>query len=354
MTSISQADSISPESFNELWNSGNKFRLMRLQAESLNPYSDMYSSGDIKTSYFETSQSYKLKQDESLERTIGSAHVAVNSDHYFVDLGVMDLRDQVGEREGITNKYSRIFLGARYNDLEYIGFSGGLLVSESPKISDNNAFIEYKNDTTVDPFINISLLDINLMLAEVKQDNLIVETLSYGYSYSDYSAKLYRSKIHGNKHNDSISYYDEYTLKLSHKTRCLDNSQLDMIGDCKINVSRRLTYNDQSQGWSFSVDRPYFIMNINTFDEVTELRQDKWGGSIKFGLNFFDKTTPKHGLKLMLSASYNDGITDIFEVPDSLMFGFNFEILGILNSLESIAKKPNKPTVSNQSTDDIK
>ncbi len=340
-TSLLQADTISPYSFEELWNSGNKFRLMRLQAESLNPSSDQYSSGDIKVSYFETNKTFTLAQDNDAERKIGSAHLAVNSDHYFVDLGVMDLRYQLNDEDVISNKYSRIYLGARYNDFEYAGISGGILISESPKIFDNDTFLEYENNTLVDPFLSFSVLDLNLMLAEVKQDNLVVETLSYGYKYSDYSANLYRSKIHGNKKGDSITYKDEYTFQLSHKTRCLDNAELDMIGYCKINLSRRLTYNDQSQGWSVAVDRPYFIININTFEKTTELRKEKIGGSIKVGLNFFDKTTPKHGLKIMFSASYNDGITDIFEIPDSLMLGFNFEILGVLNSLDSLTKTSN-------------
>lgn len=338
-SSLLHAETISPYSFEELWNSGNKFRLMRQQAESLNPASDQYSSGDIKISYFETNKTFTLSQDKNEERKIGSAHIAVNSDHYFIDLGVMDLRYQMNDEDIITNKYSRIYVGARYNDFEYAGISGGLLITESPKIFDNNHFLEHENNTLTDPFVNLSVLDFNLMLAEVKQDNLVVETLSYDYKYQDFSANLYRSKIHGNKKGDSITYEDEYTFQLSHKTSCLDNIEFDMIGYCKINLSRRLTYNDRSQGWSASVDRPYFTININKFDETTKLRKDKFGGSIKVGLSYFDKTTPKHGLKFRLAASYNDGITDIFEIPDSLMLGFNFEILGVLNSLDLLFNK---------------
>lgn len=328
-----QAETITPSSFEEIWDSGNKFRLMRLQAESLNPYSDNFSSGDIKISYFETQKDFELGQDKSKKRNIGSAHIAVNSDHFFADIGVMDLRYEVNDEDVISNKYSRVYLGARYNDFEYAGISGGLLISESPKVSDEGDFLEHENNASIDPFLSFSAFQFNILLAEVTQDDLFVETISYGYGYDDYFAKVYRTKIHGNNKSNPIQYKDEYIFEFSHKTRCLDDEKLDMIGDCKVQLSRRLTHNDESQGWSVLYDSPYMILNINTYDETTKLRKDKYGISFKIGFNYFDKTSPKRGLRLMLATSYNDGVNDILEVPDTLMFGINFEILGILNYL---------------------
>lgn len=322
---------IDPISFSTLWNTGNKFRLMRQQSLSLNPKSDLYEENNIKVQFHQTNGDFQVKEDDGmLDTKMAGVRASLYTEHYFFDLGVMDIRDSVkrsGEDEILT-KYSRAVLGARYNDLGYIGVSGGLIINGQPAVNENNEFIFDQEEGNSSPFLAVSGLGLQLMLNYSKEDNITVETTSYEHDFNDISASIIRSKIHNTGTNtERVNYKDEYVFQATKSIPCI-SERASLVSDCKVQLSRNDTRNDQSQGWSVLYQQQLFNIRLNRYDEQGVLRKKKFGGSASAG--FHIKAEKNSSFKLMASIHINDGANHTIEIPDEYMVGVEMEMLGVM------------------------
>lgn len=303
---------------------------MREQESNLNPQSDQYFSGGIMFQYYETNS--KFKQGFSNEDArIAGFRGAVASEHFFLNIGALQLRETQKSTNGnnidrATHQFSRVYLGGRYNKLNYIGLSGGFLLTESPKATNDSNSFALTSDKSSDPFLNISLLGANLLLVDLQEENLYVETTSYGYKNSGYNLNIERSKIH-DKSNSAKNYNDEYIIDIGYQKTC--TSLTSTTGYCGINLQRRSTFNDDSQGWAINLNSPFLKFNVNTFDQESELRRKKYGFGLQAGIDLKNITDTQKSIRILAGLHLNDGSNKILEVPDELMIGITFEIIGL-------------------------
>jgi len=279
--------------------------------------------------YYETNSKFKQGFSNDDARIAGFRG-AFASEHFFLNIGALQLRENKESANGhnidrATQQFSRVYLGGRYNKLNYIGLSGGFLLTESPK-ANNSANFALTSDKSSDPFLNISLLGANLLLVDLQEENLYVETTSYGYKNSGYNLNIERSKIH-EKSNSAKNYNDEYIIDIGYQKTC--TSLTSTTGYCGINLQRRSTFNDDSQGWAINLNSPFLKFNVNTFDQESELRRKKYGFGLQAGIDLKNITDTKKSIRILAGLHLNDGSNKILEVPDELMVGITFEITGL-------------------------
>jgi hypothetical protein len=325
--------SINPEQFSDIWHSGNKFRLMRYQSSVINPESRNFKTRSFSVNYYETVNSFQVKEDQGpIEASIASIKADLYSQYAFIDIGAMDVREN--DNPGLSSsKYSRIVAGIRYNDLGFMGLTAGVLMTESPTINSKGEFIFNEHESAADGFLSVSLFGFQLMASELTEENIIVETSSYDLNYEGYSFGLMRSKIHDNGGTVPIQYDDEYVLKVFKNTNC--HAIFDNVSSyCGIGINRRETINDRTQGWSLEYQRPFYSVRINSFDEQTSLRKEKFGYSLKIGFdvqaqgtNRTTSTPTSARVKLALGIHMNDGVNQLFEAQDEVMVGADFEMI---------------------------
>jgi hypothetical protein len=313
---------------------------MREQENSLNPQSDKYSSGGVLIEYYETNSTFKQGSSNNDARIAGFRG-ALTSEHFFLNIGALQLRENEKSVNGnnvdrATQQFSRVYLGGRYNKLEYIGFSGGFLLTESPKLTDNSDSFSPIPDKSSDLFLNVSLLGANLLLVDLQEENLYVETTSYGYEYSGYNLNIERSKIH-EKSNNEKKYSDEYIIDIGYQETC--TSLTSATGYCGINLQRRSTFNDDSQGWTINLNSPFLKFNINTFDQKSELRRKKYGFGLQAGIDLKNIIDTNKSFRILAGIHLNDGSNKILEVPDELMIGITFEITGLINLFSKLGEE---------------
>lgn len=331
---LSLSKSINPEQFSDIWNSGNKFRLMRYQSNVINPESPHYKTGSFAANYYETYNSFQVEEDKGpVEASIASFKADLYSQYAFVDIGAMDVRED-DNPDLSSSKYSRISAGVRYNNLGFMGVTAGLLFTESPTTNSQGEFVFNEHESTVDGFIALSLLGFQVMANNISDENLIVETSSYDLNLEGYSLSVMRSKIHGDGGNNKAKEYDdEYVFSAFKRIGC-DAIASNVKSHCGFGIKRRETLNDQTQGWSVYLQRPFYSVRINSFDEQTELRREKFGYSLKLGFDVDAKGTDQLNnepvdarVKLAIGIHMNDGVNQLFEVQDEAMLGFDFEVI---------------------------
>ncbi len=324
---------ITPEQFSEIWHSGNKFRLMRYQSSVINPESRHFKTGSFALNYYETVNSFQVKEDQGpVEASIASIKADLYSQYAFIDIGAMDVRED-DNPDLNSSKYSRIITGVRYNDLSFMGITAGILMTESPTTNSKGEFIFNEHESAADGFLSISLFGFQLMASELSEENVIVETSSYDLNYEGYSFSLMRSKIHDNGGTQLSKYDDEYVVKVFKNTDC--RAIFDNVSSyCGFGINRRETLNDQTQGWSIEYQRPFYSVRINSFDEQTSLRREKFGYSLKVGFDVqaqgtdLTTNTPTSArVKLALGIHMNDGVNQLFEAQDEVMVGVDFEVI---------------------------
>ncbi|MEH6343930.1 MAG: hypothetical protein V7785_02495 [Bermanella sp.] len=337
LTLISQpalSKSINPEQFSDIWHSGNKFRLMRYQSSVINPESKHFKTSSFAVNYYETYNSFQVEEDKGpVEAKIASFKADLYSQYAFMDIGAMDIREY-NNSQLRSSQYSRVSTGVRYNDLKFMGLTAGLLITESPATNSQGEFVFDEHESSVDGFISFSLLGFQLMANNIRDENLIVETSSYDLNLEGYSFSLVRSKLHDNgSGSDAKKYDDEYVFNAFKNTGCASIAS-NVKSYCGIGLNRRETLNDQSQGWSVYLQRPFYSIRINSFDEQTQLRREKFGYSLKLGFDVqsqgTDQLTNKPvdaRIKLAFGIHMNDGVNQLFEAQDEAMVGFDFEVI---------------------------
>ncbi len=332
-SSITHSKTINPEQFSDIWHSGNKFRLMRYQSSVINPESRNFKTGSFAINYYETINSFQVKEDKGpVEASIASFKADLYSQYAFLDIGAMDVRED-DNPELSSSKYSRMVAGVRYNDLGFMGVTAGILITDSPTTNSQGEFVFDEHERAVDAFLSVSLFGFQLMASELNEENIIVETSSYDLNLESYSFSVMRSKIHNNGNTGQKKYDDEYVFDVFKTTEC--QSIFDNVTSyCGIGVTRRETTNDHTQGWSFEYQRPFYSFRLNSFDEQTELRREKFGYSLKFGFDVqaqgTNLTTNKPvstRVKLAFGIHMNDGVNQLFEAQDETMVGMDFEVI---------------------------
>lgn len=326
--------SINPEQFSDIWNSGNKFRLMRYQSNVINPESPHYKTGSFAINYYETYNSFQVEEDKGpVEASIASFKADFYSQYAFIDIGAMDVRED-DHPDLSSSKYGRMSTGVRYNDLGFMGITAGLLITQSPTTNSQGEFVFNEQESSVDGFIALSLFGFQVMANNIRDENVVVETSSYDLNLEGYSLSVMRNKIHGNGgNNDAKEYDDEYVFSAFKKIGC-DAIVSKVKSNCGFGLNRRETLNDQTQGWSVYLQRPFYSVRINSFDEQTELRREKFGYSLKLGFDVdtqgTDQLTNKPvdaRVKLAIGIHMNDGVNQLFEAQDETMVGFDFEVI---------------------------
>jgi len=307
---------VSPSYFAELWDSGNKFRLMREQARTLKSNSPTTLSLD----YYDTPSDFKQKHSAERSRLSGYRFMAI-SNYFFIDSGVLNLTETGNTTQSSSEDFSRTYIGIKYNNLNF-GINGGLLITETPGITSNKMAFTDKYDISSSPFLNISLLGANLQITDLSEENIYVETSSYSYKKSNYVINIERSKIHS-KETITRNYDDEYILELSYYEKYIIHNK---IASYTANIQRRLTNNDHSQGWSLHLENKNLKFNIHTFDKQNKIRQKRLGGGIEAGIkvNTIDKNID---IYISVGIHINDGSYKIFEVPDEIMLGTSIKVL---------------------------
>lgn len=340
------AATLTAQQFAEQWDNGNKFRIMRHQANILNKNSDLYSTDAIKVRYFETTETYEVEESvKTLEAKMAAVNIGMYGKYALLDIGALDVRevgsdvrstndDNTEEQTLNASKYSRVVLAGRYNELPFGGLTAGLIINETPVTDAENKLVFNESNTHANPFIVASLFGFQFMAVDSQADNVWVETSSFRYDWKPAYAEIQRSKIHqvGQEEYDA-RYSDEYIFIIGHENECGTGFR-STTADCHYLFSRNNTYNDQSQGWSLSVKHPYYQVRINSFDKKGDVRQSLLGGSAKVGFNIRD-TTNGVGIKLMLGAQYNDGSEQVFDVADEWMLGFELEFTELFGEIMS-------------------
>lgn len=328
--------SITPQQFSNIWETGNKFRLMRHQSSIINPKNRHYKPTGFGVSYFETTSSFDIKEKQGpLEANIASIKADFYSKYAFFDLGAMDVRESIfsDSQELNDSKYTRIISGVRYNELGFAGITAGILITETP-LNEDESFVFGEQESAQDAFISLSFFGFQLMANTLNAENLIVETSSYDLNFDDVSMSLMRSKIHDNgKQSRNKTYDDEYVLDIFVNSHC-EAAFSNVKSYCGYGFKRRETYNDQSQGWTAYITRPFYSIRLNSFDENTDLRQHKYGYALKLGIDALSSNVKNkssiskdYRVKFSFGIHMNDGTNQLFEVQDELMAGFELDIL---------------------------
>ena len=330
---VTLSKTITPEQFSDIWHSGNKFRLMRYQSSVINPESRNFKTASFAVNYYETVNSFQVEEDQGpVDASIASIKIDLYSQYAFLDIGAMDVRENDNPNLS-SSKYSRIVAGVRYNNLGFMGLTAGVLITESPTTNSQGEFVFDEHESAADGFLSISLLGFQLMASELSEESLIVETSSYDLNLESYSFSLMRSKIHDNSGAATTRYDDEYVLKVFKNTDC--QAIFDNVSSyCGIGINRRETKNDQTQGWTFEYQRPFYSVRINSFDEQTSLRKEKFGYSLKLGFDVqaqgtdLTTNTPTSArVKFAVGIQMNDGVNQLFEAQDETMIGIDFEVI---------------------------
>ncbi|WP_353351826.1 hypothetical protein [Oceaniserpentilla sp. 4NH20-0058] len=334
ITPYSLSNTITPEEFNNIWNLGNKFRLLRHQSTVINPNNPNFKQSGLSISYYETSNTFEVQENTGL---LDAKIASFKGDYYgkyaFIDIGSMDIRElQTSKNSNLNHsQYTRIMSGVRYNELPNVGITAGILITTIPLLNSQDQFIFGEQDDTIDTFIAASAFGFQLMASTVKDEDIYVETSSYDNTFFDIGLSLQRSKIH-NISNNAKKYKTEYVADFYIDGNCspfLWNIQ----PTCNFGLKRRETYNDNSQGWSLYVTRPLYSIVLNTFDEETNLRNKRYGYSFEVGINSLPKAKQDNPEKKSINLSkltfgvhMNNGANQLFEVQDDLMIGFNFRM----------------------------
>lgn len=334
LTPCTFSNTITPEEFNNIWNLGNKFRLLRYQSTVINPSNPNFKPAGFSVSYYETSNSFEVQENSGLlEASIGSFKGDIYGKYGFIDIGSMDVREnQSGENSELNNsQYTRIMTGVRYNDLPYLGLTAGAIITTTPVLNSKQQFVFGEQDDSVDAFIAASAFGFQLMASTVKDEDVYVETSSYDNTFYGVGISLQRSKIHNNSNNDK-EYKTEYVADFYLDGNC-KSIFWNFLPNCNYGIKRRETYNDRSQGWSLYITRPLYSIVINSFDEKTQLRKKQYGYSLSIGLNGITTTNKNNPEKrkqyksnLTFGLHMNNGANQLFEVQDELMLGFDLGI----------------------------